>query len=110
MIRRRAALWCIAVAAAMSFGASPAGARPANDASGLRVSVGAHWEPVSETICETTLSYRQRIVVDGQSAMMLVPFVVAPGHYDNGVLYGSCDGYTVYAFGDCQCQYAFMRD
>ncbi len=109
MIKRLAALCCIALSMATVPGASPATAKTTSDPGSVWVSVGGHAEPIAPTFrCSHSANYEQRIVVDGESDMMQVASVVWPGRYE-AIVYDICDGYIVYAFGSCLCNFVFVK-
>ena len=110
MIKKLAALCCIAVAMGTIVGAGPATAKTTTDPASVWVSVGGHAEALAAPTdrCSYSVNYEQRIVVDGESDMMQVAFVVPPGRYE-AIAYDTCDGYIVYAFGACLCNFVFVK-
>ncbi|MBA2281536.1 MAG: hypothetical protein H0W25_09930 [Acidimicrobiia bacterium] len=109
MLKKLVTLSCIALAVPTVAGASPATAKPTSGPASVWVSVGGHSQAiVSPDRCSYNFDYEQRIVVDGESAMMQVASVVPPGRYQ-AFAYDTCDGYIVYAFGSCACYYVFVK-
>jgi hypothetical protein len=107
-LRRRAAASALPVLALASlFAASPAEAK--NQAGHLRVSVTRQYEPVVSSLCGYSLSYEQRMVVDGRVTMMPVSSVVPVGHYAAFLYDTTCPGYDIFAFGTCACYFLFVE-
>jgi hypothetical protein len=98
----------IALIFAAVLSSSPVNARLATSLSGTQVTITANssYEPVSTEIeCNGefySFNYRQRVVINGVTAIVLTEFVYAPGTHTL-YLQGTCGDLNFYGATSCAC-------